>query len=144
MAKVSADDIRAEVRKFWDILSGKSQDKLEDMYASSSLVFTGKAKRTEPGKLAAVRRSRQIPDAANSRVELASIEVQLVGPDTAIAAYTYSFRTVRVQPDGTKTQIDTPFGRATQIFHRSDAGSLRIVHEHLSAAAPPAIEKGLE
>ena len=72
------------------------------------------------------------------------IDVQIVGPNIGIATYTYSFRTARVEPDGTKTQIDTPFGRATQIFQWADAGALRIVHEHLSAAAPPAIEKGPE
>lgn len=144
MAKLSPNDVRAEIRKFWDILSGKSSAKLEEMYSTSALVFTGKARRTESGKLAAVRRARQLPAASSSHVEIGAIEVQISGDSAAIAAYTYSFRTVRTKPDGTKVQVDTPFGRATQVFQRSEDGVLRIVHEHLSAAAPPAIEKGSE
>jgi len=144
MGKLLPADVSGEIRRFWDILSGKSQEKLEDMYATSALVFTGKARRSESARLAAVRRSRQLPNASNSRVEIGAIDVQIVGPDAAIAAYTYSFRTVRVRPDGTKVQVDTPFGRATQVFQRDEKGALRIVHEHLSAAAPPAIEKGVE
>lgn len=144
MSKLSPDDVRAEIKKFWDILSGKSPAKLEDMYSTSALVFTGKARRTESGKLAAVRRARQLPSASGSHVELGSIEIQFAGDDAAIVSYTYSYRTVRTKPDGTKVQIDTPFGRATQAFQRDDKGVLRIVHEHLSAAAPPAIEKGSE
>lgn len=143
MAKLSPDDVRAQIQKFWDILSSKSPAKLEEMYSTSALVFTGKARRSESGKLAAVRRARQLPAASSSRAELGTIEVQISG-DAAIATYTYSFRTVRAKPDGTKIQVDTPFGRATQVFQRAEDGVLRIVHEHLSAAAPPAIEKGAE
>jgi ketosteroid isomerase-like protein len=144
MPKLSPDDVRSAVRKFWDILSGKSRDTLEEMYSTSALVFTGKARRTESGKLAAVRRSRQLPSASASRVEIGPIEVQVSAGNAAIAAYTYSFSTTRTQPDGTKTQVETPFGRATQVFLRDGNGNLRILHEHLSAAAPPAIEKAAE
>jgi hypothetical protein len=34
------------------------------------------------------------------------------------------------------------FGRATQIFQMDQKGSLRIVHEHLSSATNPEVEKG--
>jgi ketosteroid isomerase-like protein len=126
-------------------LSGKSPDKLEEMYSPSAIVFTGKAKRSESARLTAVRRSRQLPGlASTSKAEIGSIEVQIAGPDVAIAAYTYSFNTHKIQPDGTKVQLNTPFGRATQIFQRDEAGGLRIVHEHLSAAAPPETEKANE
>jgi ketosteroid isomerase-like protein len=67
-----------------------------------------------------------------------------VGPDVAIAAYTYSFNTQKILGNGGKVQINTSFGRATQIFQRGEDGALRIVHEHLSAAAPPATEKAGE
>lgn len=144
MEKLTREHVAAEVRRFWDILAGKSHDKLEDMYSTSALVFSGKAKRTETGRLLAVRRARQLPHSANSRAEIGSIDVQIVAEDAAIAAYTYSFRTQRIQPDGSKVQVDTPYGRATQVFQRDEKGVLRIVHEHLSAAAPPAVEKGSE
>ena len=142
MAKISPEEVRTEVKRFWDILSGRSQDKLEEMYAATALVFTGKAKRSESARLAAVRRTRQIPKTASVRADLSAIEVQISGDDAALAAYTYSFRTTKIQADGTRVQVDTPYGRATQVFQRDDAGALRIIHEHLSAAAPPAVEKG--
>ena len=142
MDEISPEDVRQEVHRFWAILSGKSTDKLEEMYSASAIVFTGKAKRSESAKLMAVRRTRQLPGpGSTSKVEVGSIDIQLVGADAAIAAYTYSFNTHRIQPDGTKVQLNTPFGRATQIFQRDAGGALRIVHEHLSVAAPPAMEK---
>ena len=57
-AQISSDEIRAEVQKFWNILSGKSSEKLEDLYSPAAIIFTGKAKRSESGRLAAVRRMR--------------------------------------------------------------------------------------
>jgi ketosteroid isomerase-like protein len=142
MKKISSEDVHKEVHRFWAILSGNLTDKLEEMYSPTAIVFTGKAKRSESGKLMAVRRSRQIPGPAHSsRAEVGSIDVQIVGPDVAIAAYTYSFNTQKILANGGKVQINTSFGRATQIFQRSEDGALRIVHEHLSAAAPPATEK---
>jgi ketosteroid isomerase-like protein len=126
-------------------LSGKLADKLEEMYSPSAIVFTGKAKGSESAKLMAVRRSRHLPGAAlSSRAEIGSVDVQIVGQDVAVAAYTSSFNTQEILANGGKVQINTPFGRATQIFQRGEDGALRIVHEHLSAAAPPAMGKAGE
>jgi ketosteroid isomerase-like protein len=145
MKKISSEEVCKEVHRFWAILSGNVADKLEEMYSPTAIVFTGKAKRSESAKLMAVRRSRQLPGPAHSsRAEVGSIDVQIVGPDVAIAAYTYSFNTQKILANGGKVQINTSFGRATQIFQRGEDGALRIVHEHLSAAAPPAMEKAGE
>jgi ketosteroid isomerase-like protein len=145
MTKISSEDVCKEVRRFWAILSGNLADKLEEMYSPTAIVFTGKAKRSESAKLMAVRRSRHLPGTAlSSRAEVGSIDVQIVGPDVAIAAYTYSFNTQKILANGSKVQINTTFGRATQIFERGEDRALRIVHEHLSAAAPPAMEKAGE
>ena len=145
MKKISSEGVSKEVHRFWAILSGNLADKLEQMYWPTAIVFTGKAKRSESAKLMAVRRSRQLPGPAlSSRAEVGSIDVQIVGPDVAIAAYTYSFNTQKILANGGKVQINTSFGRATQIFQRGEDGALRIVHEHLSAAAPPAMEKAGE
>ncbi len=145
MKKISSEDIRKEVHRFWAILSGNVADKLEEMYSPTAIVFTGKAKRSEPAKLMAVRRSRQLPGPAlSSKAEVGSIDVQIVGPDVAIAAYTYSFHIQKILANGSKMQINTTFGRATQVFQCGMDGALRIVHEHLSAAAPPAMEKSGE
>ena len=53
MEKISAEQVRAQVHKFWGILCGKSADRLERLYAPDGTVFTGRAKRTEPAALAA-------------------------------------------------------------------------------------------
>jgi len=142
MQDISPEDVRAEVRRFWAIMSRKLKDKLEEMYSPSAIVFTGKAKRSESAKLIAMRRSRQRSETATtSNVELDSIEVQIVGPDAAIAAYTYSYHTDKIGADGAKVQLDILLGRATHIFQRDEAGVLRIVHEHLSATDYPTVEK---
>lgn len=142
MDDISPEDVRAEVRRFWAILTGKLKDKLAEMYSPTAIAFTGKGKRSESAKLIAVRRSRQLAAASSIvRGELDSIEVQIVGPDAAIAAYTYNYHGDKIRADGTKVQLDTLLGRATQIFQRDDAGVLRIVHEHLSATDSPEVEK---
>jgi ketosteroid isomerase-like protein len=145
MENISPEQVRAEVRRFWAVMSRKLKDELDEMYSPTAIVFTGKAKRSESAKLIAVRRLRQRSAAApTSSVELDSIEVQIVEPDAAIAAYTYSYHTDKTGVDGAKVQLDTLLGRATQIFQRDEAGVLRIVHEHLSATDSPTVEKSTE
>ena len=142
-AQISAEEVRAAVQRFWDILSGKSSGKLEDMYSPGALVFTGKAKRSEAGRFVAVRRARQssAPE-LTAACELDPIEIQIAGADVAIATYTYRFHSTRTGNAGGREQRDTLFGRSTHIFQRDDRGALKIVHEHLSSAAPPKVEKG--
>ncbi|HXN99620.1 MAG TPA: DUF4440 domain-containing protein [Candidatus Acidoferrales bacterium] len=129
------------MQKFWDILCGRSNERLEDLYSASAIVFTGKAKRSERGALAAVRRMRQFAAGEwTTTAELDPIEVQIAG-DVAIASYTYRFHSSKTGKDGSREHRNTLFGRSTQIFQRDERGALRIVHEHLSSAAPPAVEK---
>lgn len=141
-AEISSAEIRAEVQKFWNILCGRSKERLEDMYAPSAIVFTGKAKRGERGALTAVRRMRQFASGNwSTHAELDPIEVQISVPDVAIASYTYRFHSSKTGKDGSREQRNTLYGRSTQVFQRDERGVLRIVHEHLSSAAPPAVEK---
>jgi ketosteroid isomerase-like protein len=143
MENISPEDVRAEVQRFWAILTGKLKAKLEDMYSPTAVVFTGTGKRSESARLIAARRSRQLSAASSNRSgELDSIEVQIVGPDAAIAAYTYNYHGHKIRSDGAKVQLDTLLGRATQIFQRDEDGVLRIVHEHLSATDSANVEKG--
>jgi ketosteroid isomerase-like protein len=139
---ISPNEIRAEVQKFWAILSGKSNVRLEDLYSPSAIVFTGKAKQSERGPLTAMRRRRQYANSdAVSTAELDPIEVRIAGPDIAIASYTYRFHSTKTNKDGSRTGRNTLYGRSTQVFQRNDRGALKIVHEHLSSAVPPAVEK---
>ena len=142
MEEIVPEEVRAEVRRFWAIMTGKLKDKLEEMYSPNAIVFTGKGKRGESAKLIAVQRTRRLSGGvSSSTAEEDLIDVQIVGSDVAIAAYTYTYHTEKVCADGTKVQLDTLLGRATQIFQRDDAGVLRIVHEHLSATDAPTVEK---
>lgn len=139
--KNAAEEVRAEVERFWNILSGKSGEKLEELYAPTALVFTGRAKRSESGRFAAVRRARQMSGSgASASSELDSIEVQVAAPDVAIATYTYRFSSSRAGKAGGREQRTTLSGRSTQIFQRDEKGAWKIVHEHLSSAVPPKVE----
>ena len=141
-AEITSAEVRAEVQKFWNILCGRSKERLEDLYLASAVVFTGKAKRSERGALTAVRRMRQFVGGDwTTSAELDPIEVQIAGRDVAIASYTYRFHSSKTNKDGSREQRNTLYGRSTQIFQRDERGTLRIVHEHLSSAAPPAVEK---
>ena len=135
MEQISADKVRAEIGRFWQILSGKSHDKLEDLYSPDAIVFTGKAKRPEPAMLAMARRARRAP-ASGSTAEVGALELQISG-DVAVASYTYKYQEARMGGDGTKSQRSTLYGRATQIFQMDREGAIKIVHEHLSAAVAP-------
>jgi ketosteroid isomerase-like protein len=139
---ISPDEVRALVHRLWSIRSGKSSDSLEDLYSPSAVMFTGNTKRSEGGRLSAVRRMRKLRGpgfAAGAKID--PIEVHLAGPDVAIASDTYRFHSHRTRKDGSREQRDTLFGRSTQMFQRGVRGDLRIVHEHLSSAEPVSPEE---
>ena len=135
MEQISSDKVRAEINRFWLILSGKSHDKLEDLYSADAIVFTGKAKRPEPAMMAIARRTRRAPS-SGSTAEVGTLELQIAG-GVAVASYTYKYQEARTGGDGAKSQRSTLYGRATQIFQMDTKGALKIVHEHLSAAVAP-------
>jgi ketosteroid isomerase-like protein len=138
--RISNEQVRAQVQKFWRILSGKSRDSLEELYAPDALVFTGRAKRPEPAPLVAARRQRQLAGVSDSGVEVANMDVQIVS-NVAVVSYTYQFHSAMTGNEGERMQKKTMFGRATQIFKIGENGMLQIVHEHLSAGEAPAVEK---
>jgi len=141
MERISADQVRAQVHKFWHVLSGQSKDSLEELYSPEATVITGKAKRSERVHLAVARRKREIAQQVReASVELGAIDVEVVGDDVAVASYTYKFLRVRRGADASEVKRHTPYGRATHVLQRDTRGALRIVHEHLSSAAPAGIE----
>jgi ketosteroid isomerase-like protein len=142
MSSISPDQVRAEVEKFWEIMCARSTIKLEDLYAPTALLLTGKARKPEAVHLALARRARQIIEAgASSTVELGPVEVQMAEGGIAIASYTYKFHHTRPDERGGLQTRRTLYGRATQIFQPDERGALRIIHEHLSAATNPEVEK---
>ena len=141
MERISDVQIRAQVQKFWNILSGKSSGNLQEFYSQDAIVFSGKSKRSEPAQLAAARRSRHLSGpVSDTNAEVGQLDIQVVG-DVAIASYIYQFQEAKNAKDGSRLEKKTLYGRATQIFRLDDTGALRIVHEHLSAGEAPAVEK---
>lgn len=139
MERILPERVRAQVQRFWNILSGNSKANLLELYSADAIVFTGKARRSEPAALAAARRTRQLTgSSASLAAELGEIEVQIV-EDVAIASYVYQFHEVQKKGDGSHVDKKTRFGRATQIFQLDPARGLQIVHEHLSAGEAPEV-----
>lgn len=137
MNNLSADEIRAEVKKFWDFFSRKSKARFEEMYSPTATVFAADARRMEPARLMLIRRERELFGAGSLvAAKLGSIDVQLLGPDLAVASYPFHFSITRTLASGKRYQVEVPSGRATQVFHRDDKGLIRIVHEHTSSAEP--------
>lgn len=137
MKRIAPDQVRAEINRFWLILSGKSKDRLEELYSSDAIVFTGKARRPEPSMLAMARRARRSPaSGSTASAELGPVELQ-IADDVAVASYTYKYQEDRTGGDGGRSQRNTLYGRATQIFQSDNKGTIKIVHEHLSAAVAP-------
>jgi ketosteroid isomerase-like protein len=141
-SSISAEEVGRYIEKFWKIMCGNSTERLEELYSANALVLTGKAKKPEPAHLAIERRMRQVREPAGGAVsELGSIEIDIPVPGVAVTSYTYKFHRKGADQSGGVVKRHTMFGRATQIFQQDAEGKLRIVHEHLSAAANPEVEK---
>ena len=135
MSNISSDDVRAEVKKFWDFLSRKLKAQFAEMYLSSASVFAADARRMEPARLMLVRRERELLGPASSvAAKLGPIDVQPLGADLAIASYPFNLSITRTRANGKRYQSEVPSGRATQVFQRDEKGVLRIIHEHMSSA----------
>lgn len=138
MEKISADQVRALVRSYWEALARKSKEKLADFYAPDAVVFMADTKRSEPARLMIERRNREFFEQGSASAQLGEIEVHIPGPSVAFATYSYHFRAIRLR-NNVRVQIDMPMTRATQVFRREPTGELRLIHEHLSASKMPAI-----
>lgn len=132
--KITAEKVKSEVQRFWNVFSSKSAEALMEFYASESTVFGSAATRPEPGRLAATRRQREYFGAQSVvKAKPGPIEVQMVGESAAVASYTFEFHASRVAAVlGGTVEEKIQHGRATQVFVADGDGRLHIVHEHLS------------
>jgi ketosteroid isomerase-like protein len=137
MDTTSADEVRALVEKFWNYFVRKSKSEFDKMYSPAATVFAADARRGEPARLMLVRRARELFGPASAvGAKLDAIDVQILRDDLAVASYAFHFNVTRSLPNGKRVSVDVPFGRATQVFQRDTNGNLRIIHEHMSSAAP--------
>ena len=138
--KVTADQIRSEVRRFWYVFTSKKGVELAAIYSPTASVFGSSSSRPEPGRLAATRRQREyFHPGANLRVTTGAVEVNLIGEAGGVASYTFDFHATQVASTtagkGTSTEESIRNGRATQVFALEPDGTLRIVQEHFSIPA---------
>ncbi len=137
MEKLTNDEVRKAVELFWSTFLAKSEDLLNSYYASGSTVFQISMGRAEPGRLGAMRRSREYfrPD-TRMEMKLGAIDVVLIGSDAGIASYTFQFQaTGRDVGGGKRVEEKLEVVRATHVFLRDVQGQLRILHEHFSVPA---------
>jgi ketosteroid isomerase-like protein len=134
--RLTADDIRSEVGRYWTAFTSKSKQALEDFYAHESSVFPTVATRSEPGRLTAARRDREyFGPRTTLKASTGFVEVLMIGDNAAVASYTFEFSALNVASAAVRGGTEEiKSGRATQVFAMDLDGSLRIIHEHLSIA----------
>ena len=136
MAPVTKQEVELAVRQYWSVSAAKNADLQRDSYCDDAFVFTSSAKRLEVARLVSMRRGREyLASSTRLRVELASIEVALLGPDAAVSAYTLQFHAEQLPTAGTVAKSPEEHlqnARMTQVFLRNAEGALKIVHEHIS------------
>lgn len=137
MEAVRPDQIRGAVQEFWDAFTGQSKNKFQEFYSPTATCFAADGRRSEPARLMWVRREREFFGPRSSvGAKLGVVSVQVLAPALAVASYPFHFSIVRILPNGSRVEVEVPFGRATQVFLRDEKGKLLIIHEHLSSAEP--------
>lgn len=136
MALISAEDVSAQVHRFWSAYCSGSKNILAEMYSPAAIVFGTFARRSESVQLTLARRLRKSTNSKSCMsAEPGPIDVQIAG-DVAIASYPYHFHLIKANTDGSHLDLDQPYSRGTQIFQLDQSGTLRIIHEHFSVAEP--------
>lgn len=134
MEKLTSDDVRQAVQGFWSTFLAKSEEALNDFYSPGSTVFQIAMGRSEPGRLGAMRRSREYfkPD-TRMELKIGTIDVVMCGDSAGVASYTFQFQaTGRDLGGGKRVEEKLDVIRATHVLHRDPSGKIRIVHEHFS------------
>ncbi|MGH9742482.1 MAG: nuclear transport factor 2 family protein [Candidatus Acidiferrum sp.] len=137
IGNLTADEVRKAVQSFLAAFLAKSEEELNDFYGAGSTVFQIAMARSEPGRLGAMRRSREYfnPD-TRMDLKLSPIDVVLCGSDAGVASYTFQFQaTGRDIGAGKRAAEKLETVRATHVMHRDASGKLRIAHEHFSVPA---------
>jgi ketosteroid isomerase-like protein len=140
MENILAEQVRARVHAFWEHYCSKSKADFEGVYFPEATILEIDARRIEPARLMVARRVRELfSNISSVSAEIGTIDVQVLEPSIAVAAYGFRFRVVRVMANGKRFESDIRVARATHIFQRDQDGALRIVHEHMSSGtvSPP-------
>lgn len=128
------------MRRVWELFASKKIDQWQSFYADVASVFGTASKRPEPARLVVLRRQREyLTSVTRLAVHVGKVDVEIIGPDCAVAAYTMQLdaeQIARLSAAGQKDhQEHLENARVTHVFQRDSDGRLRIVHEHISATA---------
>jgi len=139
MHSLSASEVESAVRRVWELFAAKKVDQWQSLYSDVASVFGTASKRPEPARLVVLRRQREyLTSATKVRVSVGKIDVELIGPDCAVAAYIMQLdaeQITRLSAAGQREHEEhLESARVTHVFQRDSDGGLRIVHEHISAA----------
>lgn len=137
MEAITPEQIRRATQEFWDAFTKQAKNRFQELHSPTATCFAADGRRSEPARLMWVRREREFFGPKSSvGVKLGVVSVQILGPTLGLACYPFHFSIIRVLPNGSRVEVEVPFGRATQVFERGDNGKLAIIHEHLSSAEP--------
>jgi ketosteroid isomerase-like protein len=138
MSSLTAKEVEEAVQKYWSISAAKDAEEQQASYAGHALVFTSSSKRVEPARLVSMQRQREyLAKSTKLRIQVAGVQVILLGTDAAVAAYTLEFHAEQIPLAGTITkrpQEHLSNARVTHVFERNENGELKIAHEHISMA----------
>src|SRR5258708_39541643 len=140
MENILPEQVYARVHAFWEIYCSKLKADFEGLYFPEATILEIDARRIEPARLMVARRMRELfSNISSVSAEIGPIDVQVLEPNVAVAAYGFHFHVVRVMANGKHFESDMRVARATHIFQRDQDGTLRIVHEHMSSGtvSPP-------
>ena len=135
---LSAIEVESAVRKFWELFAAKKTEQWQGFYADVATVFGTGSKRPEPARLVVLRRQREyLSSNAVIRVNVGKIDVEVLASDCAVAAYLMQLHAEQIAKlSGSGHREDDEHlenARVTHVFQRNGDGSLKIVHEHISA-----------
>lgn len=138
MSTLSRDEVESAVRSYWAVTAAREADRQQNAYRDDAFIFTSESKRLEPARLVSMRRRREYLNGKTKiHIDLpAQMEICILSSESAVAAYNLRFHSEMKPTAGTINKSAEEYllnARVTQVFARDENGSLRIVHEHISA-----------
>jgi ketosteroid isomerase-like protein len=128
-------EIETAVLAYWKALSAKDAIQQQNFYDDQAGIFSTESKKLERARTVLLRRQREYLTAATkTQVQVGAIDVELIGPHHALAAYTIQLDAKHVTRTSSAVASEEHLNnaRVTHVFHRQSDGALRIVHEHIS------------
>jgi ketosteroid isomerase-like protein len=130
-------EVELAVKNYWSVSASRQAEQQQNCYAENAVIFTSSSRRVEPGRLVMVRRQREyMVGRSRMKVEVGHIDVEIVGTNAAVAAYTMQLdaekETVLGVVRARVSEEHLKDARVTHVFIRQNDGKLKIVHEHIS------------